>query len=638
MDVEGIKTELIKIEYSDDDILYIPITSINLLKKYTGHTGLNIPLHSLGTDNWTKIKSKAKKRINDIAVELLEIESKRLASKGYIFKKDLNEYDKFVEYFPFTETEDQTHAINDVLYDMQSNKPMDRLICGDVGFGKTEIIMRAAFIAASNNVQTMILAPTTILVEQHYKSFIKRFSETAINISKLSRLQKIKEKKDTIDKLKSGAIDIIIGTHALLSKNIEFKEIKLLIIDEEHKFGVADKEKIKKLKHSIDVITLTATPIPRTLNSALSQIKDLSIIETPPQNRKSIVTRIIKWNKEIIKEAIEREMQRGGQVYFVHNEIQSMDEEISNLNNLLSNIKIGKIHGQLDAKHIEGEMEKFVNREYDVLVCTSIIESGLDIQNVNTIIINHSSKFGLAQLHQIRGRVGRTNRQAYAYLIIGDKNNLTKEAERRLEAIDSVDSLGGGLELSTHDLEIRGAGEILGAEQSGQIYEIGYAMFTDMLNKSIEFLKDGDIANNIDNIEIDNNYSCLITEDYMSDVLSRLKYYKKISSCENEKDIIRLKDELIDIYGPIPEYLDNLLSLTILKLKLKNQNIKYMKIIDNLIKIEFKNKDLIKIDHIISSTKNMDLRIMKNNMIQLKVDAISFDSLCDEIANIIAKF
>ena len=638
MDVEGIKTELIKIEYSDDDILYIPITSINLLKKYTGHTGLNIPLHSLGTDNWIKIKSKAKKRINDIAVELLEIESKRLASKGYIFKKDLNEYDKFVEYFPFTETEDQTHAINDVLYDMQSNKPMDRLICGDVGFGKTEIIMRAAFIAASNNVQTMILAPTTILVEQHYKSFIKRFSETAINISKLSRLQKIKEKKDTIDKLKSGAIDIIIGTHALLSKNIEFKEIKLLIIDEEHKFGVADKEKIKKLKHSIDVITLTATPIPRTLNSALSQIKDLSIIETPPQNRKSIVTRIIKWNKEIIKEAIEREMQRGGQVYFVHNEIQSMDEEISNLNNLLSNIKIGKIHGQLDAKHIEGEMEKFVNREYDVLVCTSIIESGLDIQNVNTIIINHSSKFGLAQLHQIRGRVGRTNRQAYAYLIIGDKNNLTKEAERRLEAIDSVDSLGGGLELSTHDLEIRGAGEILGAEQSGQIYEIGYAMFTDMLNKSIEFLKDGDIANNIDNIEIDNNYSCLITEDYMSDVLSRLKYYKKISSCENEKDIIRLKDELIDIYGPIPEYLDNLLSLTILKLKLKNQNIKYMKIIDNLIKIEFKNKDLIKIDNIVSSTKNMDLKIMKNNMIQLKVDAISFDSLCDEIANIIAKF
>ena len=370
-------------------------------------------------------------------------------------------------------------------------RPMDRLICGDVGFGKTEIIMRAAFLASVNNSQTMILAPTTILVEQHYKSFLKRFSNTAINIGKLSRLQSTKERNEVKSNIANGSIDIIIGTHSLLSKDIKFKDIKLLVIDEEHKFGVVAKEKIKKMKSNIDVLTLTATPIPRTLNSALSQIRDLSIIETPPQNRKSIATRIIGWDKEIISEAISREINRGGQIYYVHNQINTMSDEVIKISELSPNINIGTIHGQLEPKIIEREMNKFLNKEYDLIICTSIIESGLDIQNVNTIIINNANMFGLSQLHQIRGRVGRTNRQAYAYFMISEMSKLTKDAKKRLEAIDSVNSLGGGLELATHDLEIRGAGEILGEEQSGQIYEIGYAMFTDMLNKSVEILKNG---------------------------------------------------------------------------------------------------------------------------------------------------
>ena len=637
MDIEGIETELIKIEYANDDMLYIPVTSIGLLKKYVGHTGVNIPLHSLGTDNWIKIKKRANKKIRDIAVELLEIESKRSSSIGVKFNLPKNEFRDFVDDFPYEETEDQNRSINDVIADMCSKQIMDRLICGDVGFGKTEIIMRAAFIAASNNSQVMILAPTTLLVEQHFKSFTERFTNTLFSIGKLSRLQSSKERRTIIDNLSKGNIDIIIGTHALLSKNIIFKNLKLLIIDEEHKFGVSDKEKIKKMRYNIDVISLTATPIPRTLNSALSQFKDLSVIETPPQNRKPIVTRIAKWDDSLIIDAITREVNRGGQIYYVHNEVRSIEQEIHKLESLNIGLSIGIIHGQLDSKIIEIEMDKFLNRKYDILVSTSIIESGLDIPNVNTIIINNCNKFGLAQLHQIRGRVGRTNRQAYAYLIIPD-TNITKDAEKRLLAIDSINSLGGGLELATHDLEIRGAGEILGEEQSGQIYEIGYAMFTDMLRKSIELLKNGNITSNIDNIEIDSNYSCLITEEYMSDILSRLKYYRKISSCENEKDIIHLKDELIDIYGPIPEYLDNLLYLTNLKIKLKNKNIKYMKIIDYLIKIEFKNKDLIILDNIVNSTKKMDLKIMKNNLIQLNIDAVSFESLCIKIASIISRF
>ena len=635
MDIEGISTELIKLEYANEDNLYIPVTSINLIKKYSGHTGINIPLHNLGTDHWVKIKNRAKKKINDIAVELLEIESKRLSSKGFSFTYNEVEYNKFKEDFPYLETTDQHNAIEDVINDMKSNKLMDRLICGDVGFGKTEVIMRAAFLAAMNNTQIMILAPTTILVEQHYQSFVKRFSNTAINIGKISRLQSTKERNQTKEKLKKGDLDIIIGTHSLLSKSIELKDLRLLVIDEEHKFGVVAKEKIKMIKNDIDVLTLTATPIPRTLNSALSQIKDLSVIETPPQNRKSIVTRIIQWDSEIISSAIAREIKRGGQIYYVHNEINTMLIESEKLAKLFENLKIGIVHGQLDSNKIEIEMKKFLNKEYDLIICTSIIESGLDIQNVNTIIINNCNKFGLSQLHQIRGRVGRTNRQAYAFLIVPKKLSLTKDAKKRLEAIDGVNSLGGGLELATHDLEIRGAGEILGEEQSGQIYEIGYAMFTDMLNKSVEILKSGSISKDHETVDIDVDISCLITQDYINDIVTRLKYYKDISSSKTSDDNLLIQDEMIDIYGPMPEYVTNLLDLSNLRISIRGKNIKYLKLLGNSVKVEFSDPIKIKVEKIMTNLKGHDLKLMKENKIQFSLENGSFKSKCIEISSII---
>jgi len=637
MDIEGIQTELIKIEYANSDVLYIPVTSINLLKKYTGHNGLNIPLHTLGTNHWIKIKNKAKNKINDIAVELLEIESKRMSSKGFSFETKIRDYEKFIEHFPFVETEDQNKTINEVVSDMSKLKPMDRIICGDVGFGKTEVIMRASFIASMNDKQTMILAPTTILVEQHFKTFSKRFEDTAINIGKLSRLQSTRERSLLLKNIVDGKVDIVIGTHALLSRKIIFKNLKLLIIDEEHKFGVRAKEKIKKIKENIDVISLTATPIPRTLNAALSQIKDLSLIETPPENRKSIVTRILKWDSDIIKDAINREINRGGQIYYVHNEIKTMEKVIERIRLLDLKIKIGKIHGQLDNKIIENEMNRFLNKEYDLLLCTSIIESGLDIANVNTIIINNSNKFGLSQLHQIRGRVGRTGRQAYAYLIIPEKSMITKDAQKRLEAIDSVSSLGGGLEIATHDLEIRGAGEILGEEQSGQIYEVGYAMFTDLLNKSIKLLKTGKSEIELNDIEVDVNKSCLIPSDYINDIYTRLKYYKKISSCKNKDEINITKDEIIDIFGPIPEFLNNLFILTMLKLQIINKNIKYIKIINEDVKIEINDFEKIKTNNIIENAKSNEMKISKDNLIHFKADDVNFENQSKSISNIINK-
>ena len=635
MDIEGRVTELIKIEYANQDTLYIPVTSINLLKRYVGHTGLNTPLHNLGSDYWTKIKIRAKKKINDIAVELLETQSKRMSENGYKYQIDDKYYQKFCSQFPFIYTEDQNKVTNEVLNDMNSKRPMDRLICGDVGFGKTEIIMRSAFISTINNKQVMILVPTTILAEQHYETFKDRFAEFPINIDKLSRLQTSSSKNNILEKLANKQIDIIIGTHSLLNKNIKFDNLGLLIIDEEHKFGVAAKEKIKNLKKSIDVIALSATPIPRTLNTALSQIKDLSIINSPPTGRKSIDTKILEWDEVIISDAIQREIQRGGQIYYVHNDIKSMQSEVDKIKNINKKIKIGIIHGQLKPNLIEKEMKNFLKQKYDVLVCTSIIESGLDIPNVNTIIINDVVKFGLSQLHQIRGRVGRTSKQAYAYFIIKDKLKITKNAIKRLEAIDSIQSLGGGLELATHDLEIRGAGEILGEEQSGQIYEIGYAMYTEMLSKSIEFLKDGKNEEIGNEVEIDTNFSALIPQDYINDVYTRLTYYKRISMCKDKNSLINMKDELIDRFGLMPQYLENLFLITELKIKIFNIKIKLIKMNDNNTIFEFNNSTDINLKKILSIYDNSNLKIYTNNRIKYTKDFKNPEEHCKFVESFI---
>ena len=591
MTVEDIKTELIKIEYADNDLLYIPVTSIDLLRKFTTHSKHKAPLHSLGSTKWEKTKKRAKNKINDIAVEILEIESKRKSKKGFSFSVDNNDYENFTKDFPFTETPDQERTILEIINDMKSANPMDRIICGDVGFGKTEVFMRACYIAAMNSTQVLVLAPTTILVEQHYKNFKKRFINTPIKIGRLSRLARSKEKNQSLIDIENGNIDIIIGTHAALSSGIIFNNLRLLVVDEEHRFGVRAKEKIKKIKSSIDVLSLTATPIPRTLNAALSSFRDLSLIETPPENRKSIITKITEWDDNIIRDSIEREVDRGGQIYFVHNDIKTMNSIKLRLSMISPKLNIGIIHAQLDNREIENQMNKFINKEYNLVICSSIIESGLDITNVNTIIINDCHKFGLSQLHQIRGRVGRTSRQAYSYLIIPNKYKISSVAQKRLDAIDSVNSLGGGFEIATHDLEIRGAGELLGDEQSGQIYEIGYALYIQLLNQAIELNKSGNIKMP-SSYDIEINKPCLIPEMYIDDIYMRLKYYRMISSCKDENELEELLFTIQDIYGPVPEELNNLLIISLMKQKLSDKNIQRLKIYNDSVTIQL-NKEFV---------------------------------------------
>ena len=623
MDIEGIQTELLKIEYANKDLLYIPVTSIDQIKKYNKSSGLTITLNQLGTSKWQKIKRKAKAKINDLATDILEIEARRKLSKGNKYEINTNEYKKFIEEFPFTETEDQLRTMTDVHSDMSSEFPMDRLICGDVGFGKTEIIMRASFIAAVNNKQVLLLAPTTLLVEQHYKTFKKRFYNTSINIEKLSRLQNKKNRDDIINRIFSGKLDILIGTHAVLSNELSFKNIGLLIIDEEHKFGVRAKEKIKKYRGTIDIITLTATPIPRTLNSALSNVRDLSLIESPPDNRKSIITQILEWDDKVLSEAFEREVQRGGQIYFVHNDIQTIPHIKEKIASINTKMTVGVIHAKLDNRKIENEMNIFINKEYDIIICTSIIESGLDIVNVNTIIINNAEKFGLSQLHQIRGRVGRSSTQAYAYLLLGNKNQITSKSKNRLEALDSIESLGGGVEIATKDLELRGAGEILGEEQSGQMYEIGFAMFTDLLKKTINLLRTGE-NDETSQLIIDVNKPCLIPDYYMEDIFQRLKYYQRISLCKSEETLLSIRDEFIDIFGPIPDYLENLLLLRNLKNKISNKMVTYVKIIDKNVTIDYQPNHT---DNITSLKHDNESKIR----IKISLQTEDFEKQCIEI-------
>ena len=610
MTVEDIKTELIKIEYADNDLLYIPVTSIDLLRKFTTHSKHKAPLHSLGSTKWEKTKKRAKTKINDIAVEILEIESKRKSKKGFSFSVDNNDYENFTKDFPFTETPDQERTILEIINDMKSANPMDRIICGDVGFGKTEVFMRACYIAAMNSTQVLVLAPTTILVEQHYKNFKKRFINTPIKIGRLSRLARSKEKNQSLIDIENGNIDIIIGTHAALSSGIIFDNLRLLVIDEEHRFGVRAKEKIKKIKSSIDVLSLTATPIPRTLNAALSSFRDLSLIETPPENRKSIITKITEWDDNIIRDSIEREVDRGGQIYFVHNDIKTMNSIKLKLSMISPKLNIGIIHAQLDNREIENQMNKFINKEYDLVICSSIIESGLDITNVNTIIINDCHKFGLSQLHQIRGRVGRTSRQAYSYLIIPNKYKISSVAQKRLDAIDSVNSLGGGFEIATHDLEIRGAGELLGDEQSGQIYEIGYALYIQLLNQAIELNKSGKIKMP-SSYDIEINKPCLIPEMYIDDIYMRLKYYRMISSCKDENELEELLFTIQDIYGPVPEELNNLLIISLMKQKLSDKNIQRLKIYNDSVTIKFNKESDLKF-----SLESDDLRTNCDEIIE----------------------
>jgi transcription-repair coupling factor (superfamily II helicase) len=580
LDIGQGQDEYLTLEYLGRTKLYVPVASLHLISRYSGSDTDTAPLHKLGNDTWDKAKRKAAKKIYDVAAELLDIYARRAANKGFCFNTD-DGYQHFSEGFAFEETPDQETAIQQVLQDMQSDKTMDRLVCGDVGFGKTEVAMRAAFVAVNNGKQVAILAPTTLLAQQHFQTFKDRFADWPVNIDVLSRFRTPKQQKEIMDKLKSGRLDIVIGTHKLFNKEIQYAELGLLVVDEEHRFGVKQKEMLKSMRSSIDILTLTATPIPRTLNMAFAGMRDLSIIATPPPKRLAIKTFLHKRSKNIIREAILREILRGGQVYFLHNKVETIRRVAEELSELVPEARIAVGHGQLREKELEQVMTDFYHRQFNVLVCTTIIETGIDVPNANTMLIDRADKFGLAQLHQLRGRVGRSHHQAYAYLLIPDENVMTKDAEKRLEAITAYEDLGIGFTLATHDLEIRGAGELLGDEQSGQIQEVGFNFYMNMLDRAIKALRAGetlDLNKPLDHgavIEI--KISAIIPEDYLADIHLRLVHYKRIASAKTAEDLDELEVEIIDRFGLLPPSLKNLFAMTHLKLKADALGIKKVK-------------------------------------------------------------
>lgn len=565
--INNVACEFLTIEYLNGDMLNIPITALNKIARYSGEE--HPTLSQLGTDKWTKRKNKAAQKVLDVAAELLDIYAQRQVHQGFAFTVDEHELEDFTSAFPYEETEDQQQAIDQTLADMQKPFAMDRLICGDVGFGKTEVALRAAFVAASNGKQVALLAPTTILAEQHFQNFSERFASTGIIVEMLSRFRSTSEQKRIMQALEEGKIDIIIGTHRLLSSKMKFKDLGLLIIDEEHRFGVRQKEKLKAMRAEVDLLTLTATPIPRTLNMALEGMRELSIIATPPEHRLAVKTFIYENSDQLCREAIMRELRRGGQVYYLHNDVASMDKLVDKLTKLVPEAKIEMAHGQMDEQHLQKVMQDFCHQRFNVLVCSTIIENGLDIPTANTIIIDRADLLGLAQLHQIRGRVGRSHHQAYAYLFTPPKSVITKEAKQRLDALSSIDELGAGFVLASHDLEIRGAGELLGEEQSGQIESIGFSLYMEMLNTAVKALKDGRAPSlaelTLNGCDINMQISTLLPESYIDNVNTRLSLYKRIASCESFSEFDDLKIEIIDRFGSLPVEAQNLFTVSRLK-------------------------------------------------------------------------
>jgi len=566
----GEPNEFLILSYAGDDKIYVPVTSLNYISRYTGADEEHAPLHRLGSDQWQKEKKKAAEKIHDVAIELLDIYAKREAKPGHQYTFEKDDYLRFASSFPFTETQDQLHAIEEIIKDMQSTRPMDRLICGDVGFGKTEVAMRAAFIAVMNHKQVCVLVPTTLLAGQHFETFRDRFAEFPIRIELLSRFKSTKESTDVIKALKDGRVDIVIGTHKLFQKDVDFQQLGLLIIDEEHRFGVKQKEHIKSLRTHVDILSMTATPIPRTLNMAMAGIRDISLIATPPAKRLAIKTFWQERKDMTLREAILREILRGGQVFFLHNNVQTIEGICKEIQTLVPEASARIAHGQMRERDLERVMSDFYHHRFNVLVCTTIIETGIDIPTANTIIIDRADKFGLAQLHQLRGRVGRSHHQAYAYLLTPNDKLLTKDALKRLEAIVSLEDLGAGFTLATHDLEIRGAGELLGEDQSGNMHAIGFGLFMEMLDRAVNALKAGKIpelsAPMQQGPEIDLRISAIIPEDYIGDIHTRLIMYKRIANAKDMKTLQDLQIEMIDRFGLLPPSVKLLLLVTDLKL------------------------------------------------------------------------
>ncbi|MFT3896576.1 MAG: transcription-repair coupling factor [Thermomonas sp.] len=571
LEAGGISGEYLDIEYAKGDRLYVPVAQLHLVARYSGASPDTAPLHSLGGEQWAKAKRKAAEKVRDVAAELLDIQARRMARAGLALETDRALYEPFAATFPFEETPDQHAAIEAVIRDLASSQPMDRVVCGDVGFGKTEVAVRAAYVAATAGKQVAVLVPTTLLAEQHYRTMRDRFADWPLKVEVLSRFKTKKEIEAELDKLAEGKIDVIVGTHRLLQKDVRFKDLGLVIVDEEQRFGVRQKEALKALRANVHLLTLTATPIPRTLNMAMAGLRDLSIIATPPAHRLAVQTFVVPWDDAQLREAFQRELGRGGQVYFLHNDVESIGRMQAQLEALVPEARIGIAHGQMPERELERVMLDFHKQRFNVLLCTTIIESGIDIPNANTIIIHRADRFGLAQLHQLRGRVGRSHHRAYAYLVVPDGRSITADAQKRLDAIASMDELGAGFTLATHDLEIRGAGELLGEDQSGQMAEVGFSLYTELLERAVKSIKAGKLpdfdATEHRGSEVEMHVPALIPEDYLPDVHARLTLYKRISGARDAEELRELQVEMIDRFGLLPDAAKHLFAIAELKLQ-----------------------------------------------------------------------
>ena len=598
LDAGGMPGEFLEIEYAKGDRLYVPVAQLHLISRYSGASAETAPLHSLGGEQWTKAKRRAAEKVRDVAAELLEIQARRRARAGLALHVDRSMYEPFAAGFPFEETPDQLAAIDATLRDLASSQPMDRVVCGDVGFGKTEVAVRAAFAAASAGKQVAVLVPTTLLAEQHYRNFRDRFADWPLRVEVLSRFKSTKEIKAELEKVAAGTIDVIIGTHRLLQPDVKFKDLGLVVVDEEQRFGVRQKEALKAMRANVHLLTLTATPIPRTLNMAMAGLRDLSIIATPPPNRLAVQTFITAWDNALLREAFQRELARGGQLYFLHNDVESIGRMQRDLAELVPEARIGIAHGQMPERELERVMLDFQKQRYNVLLSTTIIESGIDIPNANTIIINRADRFGLAQLHQLRGRVGRSHHRAYAYLVVPDKRAMTPDAQKRLDAIASMDELGAGFTLATHDLEIRGAGELLGEDQSGQMAEVGFSLYTELLERAVRSIRLGklpdlDSGEEVRGAEVELHVPALIPDAYLPDVHTRLTLYKRISSARDTDALRELQVEMIDRFGLLPDPAKHLFAIAELKLQANTLGVRKLELGENGGRIVFEAKPAI---------------------------------------------
>jgi transcription-repair coupling factor (superfamily II helicase) len=627
--IHGEEREFLMIEYAGQDKLYVPVTSLHLISRYTGASAETAPIHKLGTDKWDKAKRKAAEKVRDVAAELLDIYAQREAKTGHAYSLAQDAYSEFCSGFPFEETEDQLQTIHAVLSDMQNPKPMDRLVCGDVGFGKTEVAMRAAFVAAYGGKQVSVLVPTTLLAQQHFESFKDRFANWPVRIEVLSRFQTGKQQAEILQDLADNKVDIIIGTHKLIQQDVKFANLGLMIIDEEHRFGVRQKEQLKKLRAEVDVLTMTATPIPRTLNMAMNDLRDLSIIATPPAKRLAVQTFVQEWNKDTVREACLRELRRGGQVYLLFNQVDRIEHMAEEIHALVPEARVAVAHGQMHERELEKVMQDFYHRRFNILVCTTIIETGIDVPTANTIIIHRADKFGLAQLHQLRGRVGRSHHRAYAYLFTGDKAAITDDARKRLDAIAKHDTLGAGFMLASHDLEIRGAGELLGEGQSGQIHEVGFGLYSELLDRAVKALKSGkqpELDTSLQaHCEVDLGFAALIPEDYLPDIHSRLVLYKRIASADGEQALHELEVEMIDRFGLLPPQVKNLFSVTRIKLVAEPIGVKKIDASEQEVRIQFSAQPNIDPAKLIQLIQRHPKRYQLKGQTELKV----FDTMPD---------